>query len=465
MWRACFLVLGHFEKSRPSFTIRMPTTRSSSRSVPSMRDNAAPTPRRKRKITEIPNDSNQSMSEEVAKPARTKRARSGNETHGAYKIGESSPETSKSPQKKPSSPRKRSGAKPVEDESVFPKPFVPKYFLDLDPNTTVIPARLSFDFEEAKAHLIAADVRFEEVFRKLKCRPFENPEPVNPFRTLVVSILGQQISWLAARSITHKFLRLYDSSLPEKPPAHGEKPHTFFPTPGEVATTDITILRSAGLSQRKAEYVIDLATHFVDGRLSAVRLAQADDEVMEQDLISVRGIGKWTVQMFAMFSLRRPDVLAVGDLGLQKGILRWVLSSYTGGSLTIQPTKLPKAPDDQDDPSPQSQSGDMSTTDDAQQSVVPDDAPALPPVSTGVAEPIPPPSPIKGRRPAEGEEGRKDVELPPGVTLDEVKRRLNGKKPNKNYYVSPEEFEFLTKDWAPYRSLGCYYLWALGEDT
>ncbi|KAG8893372.1 hypothetical protein FRC01_013630, partial [Tulasnella sp. 417] len=90
------------------------------------------------------------------------------------------------------------------------------------PKADVIPATLSFDWAEAKAHLINADSRFEKLFSKLKCRPYQELDAVEPFQTLASSILGQQISWKAARSIKHKFIRLFDPSLPETPPAPGD---------------------------------------------------------------------------------------------------------------------------------------------------------------------------------------------------------------------------------------------------
>lgn len=85
----------------------------------------------------------------------------------------------------------------------------------------------------------------------------------------------------------------------------------------------MAVLRAAGLSQRKAEYVQDLALRFADGRLTAKGLmAMSDEEVMDA-LVQVRGIGRWTVEMFMIFTLRRPNVLPCGDLGVQKGLVRW----------------------------------------------------------------------------------------------------------------------------------------------
>ncbi|KAI6000659.1 DNA glycosylase [Pisolithus albus] len=168
----------------------------------------------------------------------------------------------------------------------------------------MIDAVLTFSFEDAKAHLISVDPRFAELFGRLKCKPFEHLDQVHPFRSLVQSILGHVFDFL-------------------HPNRNVRSPQSFFPTPHQVANTDIITLKSAGLSTRKAEYVKDLATRFADGRLSMTKLLNADDEELVQMLTEVRGIGKWTVDMFAIFTLRRPNILPVGDLGVQRGMLRW----------------------------------------------------------------------------------------------------------------------------------------------
>lgn len=86
--------------------------------------------------------------------------------------------------------------------------------------------------------------------------------------------------------------------------------------------------------------VIELAQHFNDGRLTNEFLLSAPDEDVAKALIAVRGIGRWTVDMFLIFTLRRPDVLPVGDLGVQKGLLRWVLAAHGA----LDPPKTPKTP-------------------------------------------------------------------------------------------------------------------------
>lgn len=89
--------------------------------------------------------------------------------------------------------------------------------------------------------------------------------------------------------------------------------------------------------------MIELAQRFVDGRLTDELLLKGSDEEVAESLIAVRGIGRWTVDMFLIFTLRRPDILPVGDLGVQKGLLRWVLAAY-GALPPPPPPKSPKTP-------------------------------------------------------------------------------------------------------------------------
>ncbi|CAE6444606.1 unnamed protein product [Rhizoctonia solani] len=352
---------------------------------------------------------------------------------------------SPTPSKRPTPvSRKPSGLPPVLPE--LPLYIEPPY----DP--VLIPAKLTFSFEEAKTHLIKADGRFESIFRELKCRPFEQLEPVDPFQTLVTSILGQQISWLAAKSIRHRFLRLFDRSLPEKASLTHEQGIKYtFPSPGRIASVNENILRTAGLSGRKAEYVLDIANRFADGRLTTQKLANATDDELVEMLTAVRGIGKWTVDMFAIFSLRRPDILPVGDLGTQKGLLNWVISSHEPDKypLSINPRKLPKT--NNDEPEKPEEAKAAETGEDT--SVLP--APGEASTSTAKAPssskqpdsvPLVPTSP---------------VQLPQGLTLEMLKARANGKKVKGGCYLLPSEMEALTASWKPYRSLGVFYLWAL----
>ena len=123
------------------------------------------------------------------------------------------------------------------------------------------------------------------------------------FTTLARSIVGQQISVKAADSVWNRVVG-----------ACGEI------TPQAVLRRRPTTLRACGLSDRKVEYMRDLAAHFADGRVCALELAQMDDEAAIACLTDIRGIGRWTAEMFLIFTLLRPNVLPLDDLGLLKAI-------------------------------------------------------------------------------------------------------------------------------------------------
>jgi DNA-3-methyladenine glycosylase II len=93
-----------------------------------------------------------------------------------------------------------------------------------------------------------------------------------------------------------------------------------FPTPSQVCGQTIEILRTAGLSQRKAEYILGLAEKFHSNELTTEMLFNASYEEVLESLIKVRGLGKWSVEMFACFGLKRMDVFSTGDLGVQRGM-------------------------------------------------------------------------------------------------------------------------------------------------
>lgn len=169
--------------------------------------------------------------------------------------------------------------------------------------------------DQACQHLISVDPRMRPVIEKHTCHIFTAQglaEQIDPFRSLSSGIIGQQVSGAAAKSIKNKFIMLFNEGVdPEK---------AKFPTPTQVAATDIPRLRLAGLSQRKAEYIQGLAEKFNSGELSASMLMKASDEDVMEKLIAVRGLGKWSVEMFTCFGLKRMDVLSTGDLGVQRGM-------------------------------------------------------------------------------------------------------------------------------------------------
>ena len=124
-----------------------------------------------------------------------------------------------------------------------------------------------------------------------------------PFMTLARAICGQQISVKAAQSVWNRVCECV-----------GEI------TPQNVLNRKRPQLRACGLSDRKTEYIADLAQHFVDGKIHEHRWPAMDDEAIIAELTDVRGIGRWTAEMFLMFNLLRPDVFPIDDLGVQKGI-------------------------------------------------------------------------------------------------------------------------------------------------
>jgi DNA-3-methyladenine glycosylase II len=122
-----------------------------------------------------------------------------------------------------------------------------------------------------------------------------------------------QVSGAAAKSIKAKFVALFNTNVPES------TPH-IFPTPSQVCGKSVEVLRTAGLSQRKAEYILGLAEKFHNQDITTSMLFTASYEEVLEELIKVRGLGKWSVEMFACFGLKRMDVFSTGDLGVQRGM-------------------------------------------------------------------------------------------------------------------------------------------------
>ncbi|KAL4950501.1 DNA glycosylase [Aspergillus filifer] len=196
---------------------------------------------------------------------------------------------------------------------------------DTSPSKTNLPrptATTGTLLEQATAHLIATDARLEPLIRAHPCKLFSPEglaEKIDPFRSLVGTIIGQQVSGAAARSIRDKFVGLlFGLNHPESSIKEAVD-NDYFPTPEEILRVDIPTLRTAGLSQRKAEYIQGLSEKFASGELSARTLLNASDEELLEKLTNVRGLGRWSVEMFACFTLKRTDVFSTGDLGVQRG--------------------------------------------------------------------------------------------------------------------------------------------------
>ena len=166
-------------------------------------------------------------------------------------------------------------------------------------------ASLLFRREE---HVTAAVAHLQGVDRRLKwlierAGPFTLKVNRDRYGMLVRSILSQQISTKAARAIRLKLEA-----------AVGEL------TPDAIAAASDPTLRAAGLSAQKVTYLRDLTQHVHDGRLALAKIHRCDDEAVIQQLIAVKGIGRWTAQMFLMFSLGRLDVFPHDDLGIRSSI-------------------------------------------------------------------------------------------------------------------------------------------------
>jgi DNA-3-methyladenine glycosylase II len=161
------------------------------------------------------------------------------------------------------------------------------------------------DWTNAIAHLHGADPRLRPLIEA------HGHPTIAPQRRTVVAlaraIVSQQLSGAAARTIFARFLALYGGA---------------FPKPAAILATSDADLRRAGLSGAKAAAVKDLARHVVERRLVPARLPKASDAEVAAMLLPIRGIGPWSVDMFLMFALARPDVLPVGDLGVRKGMQR-----------------------------------------------------------------------------------------------------------------------------------------------
>jgi DNA-3-methyladenine glycosylase II len=161
-----------------------------------------------------------------------------------------------------------------------------------------------------RRELAAADPVIAELIERLGDRSVEQrrrgmPKP-DAYGALLRTIVGQQLSTKAARTIYERVLALFDG-------------HT--PTPDELLAVEEAELRGAGLSGRKVTYIRDLAAHVRDGELELDRLDELSDEEVIEEIVAVRGLGRWSAEMFLIFHLERTDVTSAGDLGLRRAMM------------------------------------------------------------------------------------------------------------------------------------------------
>ena len=158
--------------------------------------------------------------------------------------------------------------------------------------------------DQARDHLKRADPVMARVLDQVGACGLKTDTRGGPFSALAEAILYQQLAGKAAQTIHRRFCDLV-----------GRR----FPRPEDVARVSDAQLRGAGLSRQKIGYLRDLTQKAQDG-LPLARLSRLDDERVAETLTAVKGIGRWTADMFLIFRLGRPDVLPVGDYGVQKGM-------------------------------------------------------------------------------------------------------------------------------------------------
>jgi DNA-3-methyladenine glycosylase II len=164
--------------------------------------------------------------------------------------------------------------------------------------------------DDAVEHLRAADDTLRGIIDERGPLDHEGRmrgRPTDAYGALLRSIVGQQLSTKAARSIYTRLTEQFDGRAP---------------TPQELLDADPEVVRSAGLSRPKVKYLRSLAEHVVSGELELDRLHELPDEDVTREVTAVKGLGQWTADMFLIFHLGRPDVLPVGDLGVRRAVER-----------------------------------------------------------------------------------------------------------------------------------------------
>jgi DNA-3-methyladenine glycosylase II len=173
------------------------------------------------------------------------------------------------------------------------------------PKTDVLRSIEAADFVRARRALMRDPV-LAPIIRKHKTRSLLDAPSLDPFPALVRTITAQQISTKAAATIHGRLIALMKDEV----------------SPDALLALTDDQFRQAGLSRQKAGYLRDLAAKVNSGELPIASLHELDDEAVIDAIVKVKGLGRWSAEMFLMFRLRRPDVLPVGDLGIVNAIQR-----------------------------------------------------------------------------------------------------------------------------------------------
>jgi len=157
----------------------------------------------------------------------------------------------------------------------------------------------------AISHLCSCDPILAKVIKRIKL-PEHKEKRIDHFRSLVSSIINQQLSGKAADTIEKRFRALF--------------PAKRFPLPEDVLRIPTSRLRRSGLSEMKVKYIKNLAKEIASKKFNFKKLQCLENEEIIIEITKLKGIGRWTAEMFLMFSLNRPDVFSAGDFGLKKAI-------------------------------------------------------------------------------------------------------------------------------------------------
>jgi DNA-3-methyladenine glycosylase II len=164
------------------------------------------------------------------------------------------------------------------------------------------------DYSAAIRHLRKVDPKLGLVIKRVGACGLHGAAPRDPFEALTMSIASQQLSTKAAATIFGRFCDLF--------------PPDRRPRPERVMTMTDEEIRGVGFSRPKVAFIKDLAAHVLDGRLDLASLKKHPDEEVMRQLVAVKGIGRWTAEIFLMFRLGRPDILPADDLGLMSAAHR-----------------------------------------------------------------------------------------------------------------------------------------------